>query len=82
MIHKLFFFTALLLTTYANPTEYHSNSTIINIKHGYQLGDLIVVEDQITANAPFQVDPKLLTTKNSEIRLVGQESFKEGNDGT
>ena len=77
MIRKLFFVFVLLFSTYANTTEYNSKSAIINIKHGYQLGDLIIVEDQITANVPFQVEPKLLTIKNSEIRMVGQESFKE-----
>ena len=82
MIRKLFFVFVLFISTYANTTEYNSKSAIINIKHGYQLGDLIVVEDQISANVPFQVEPKLLTTKNSEIRLVGQKSFKESNDGT
>ena len=82
MIRKLFFVFVLFISTYANTTEYNSKSAIINIKHGYQLGDLIIVEDQITANVPFQVEPKLLTTKNSGIRLVGQMSFKEGNDGT
>ena len=82
MIRKLFFIILLFISTYGNVTEYNLKNNIINIKHGYQLGDLIVVEDQITANAPFQVEPKLLTTKNSGIRLIGQKSFKESNDGT
>lgn len=81
MIYRLFFIFTLLISTYAFAEEYKSESTIINIKHVYQLGDLIIVEDQITANTPFVIEPKLLSTKNSEIRLVGQEGYKENIDG-
>lgn len=81
MIHKLFFITTLLISAYVNSAEYNLESAIINLKHGYQVGDLIVVEDQITANAPFLIDPKLLSIKNSEIRLVGQKSYRVDNGG-
>ena len=81
MSRKLFFLTLLFASIFANGTEYDSESTIINIKHGYQLGDLLVVEDQITTNVPFVKNPQLMTAKNSGLRLVGQESHSASHNG-
>ena len=81
MIRILLFIITSFICIHAYATEYNAESIIINLKHGYQLGDLLVVEDQITIKEPFLGTPKLLTKKTSGIRLVGQESYNASNDG-
>ena len=48
MIRILFFAITSFITFLAYATEYNSQSNVIDLKYGYQLGDLIVVKDQIS----------------------------------
>ena len=52
MIRILIFFFTASISTIAFAVEYNSESNISNYKHGFQLGDLIVVKDQITSKEP------------------------------
>ena len=81
MIRILIFFFTASISTIAFAVEYNSESNISNFKHGFQLGDLIVVEDQISTKKPFLDAPKLLVKKNVGIRLVGQESYNASKEG-
>ena len=81
MIRILIFVITTTISIFAFAVEYNSESNISNFKHGFQLGDLIVVEDQISTKKPFLDAPKLLVKKNVGIRLVGQESYNASKEG-
>lgn len=82
MIRILFFAITSFITFLAYATEYKSQSNVIDLKYGYQLGDLIVVKDQISTKKPFLETPKLIVKKIPGISLVEQESYKVSNDDT
>ena len=81
MIRILIFVITTTISIFAFAVEYNSESNISNFKHGFQLGDLIVVEDQISTKKPFLDAPKLLVKKTVGIRLVGQESYNTSKEG-
>ena len=81
MIRILIFFFTASISTFAFAAEYNFESNISNFKHGFQLGDLILVEDKITTKEPFSDAPKLLVKKNVGIRLVRQESHNISKGG-
>lgn len=81
MMFRIFFIVLLLLGAHTNAKEYDLESSIINLKHGYQVGDLIIVEDQITSKVPFVVAPELRIAKTVGLRLVAQESHSTRHEG-
>ena len=77
MIRILLFIITSFICIHAYATEYNAESNIINLKHGYQLGDLLVVEDQITIKEPFLGTPKLLTNADLEETHCTQTAIYE-----
>lgn len=82
MIRIMFFVITSFISFFSYAAEYNSQTNIINLKHGYQLGDLIVVKDQISSKKPFVETPKLIVKKIPGISLVNQETYKKSNDDT
>tara|TARA_B100000767_G_scaffold271052_1_gene295915 strand:+ start:1688 stop:2548 length:861 start_codon:yes stop_codon:yes gene_type:complete len=52
--------------------QFVPSNKIINIKYGYKLGDLIIVQDKIISNKKFIVTPELTVKKNKNFILVNQ----------
>ena len=65
MIRILFFVITSFISFFSYAAEYNSQTNIIDLKHGYQLGDLIVVKDQISSKKTVCGDPKINCQKNS-----------------
>ena len=68
MIRILFFAIASFISVFSYAAEYNSQTKIIDLKHGYQLGDLIVVKDQIRSKKPFVETPKLIVKKLTNLK--------------
>ena len=74
-MNKILLFSFLLLmNSLVYSEEYETNNKIINIKYGFQLGDLIIIEDKIISNKNYLQSPKLVIQKNKHLKLIKQTS--------
>ena len=56
---KVLFFTFILFFhTLVFSKNYKTETNIVNLTYGFQLGDLIVIEDKIISNEKFSKVPK------------------------
>jgi len=70
---KVLFFTFILLFhTLVFSKNYKTETNIVNLTYGFQLGDLIVIEDKIISNEKFSKVPKLIIEKNINLQLTEQ----------
>ena len=61
---KILFFTFILFfNTLVFSKNYTTETNILNEAYGFQLGDLIVIEDKIISNKKFLKVPKLIIKK-------------------
>ena len=72
---KNIFFLFLLFHTLAFSKDYKTETNIVNLTYGFQLGDLIVIEDKIISDEKFIKVPKLENKKIKNLRLTKQ-SYK------
>ena len=66
----------IILLSFSNilvAEQFIPSNKIINIKYGYKLGDLIIIEDKIISNKKFIIAPELIVKKNKNFVLVNQE---------
>jgi len=70
---KILFFTFILFfQTLVHSKSYETETNIVNLKYGFQLGDLIVIEDKIISDQKFSEIPKLTIEKNINLQLAKQ----------
>ena len=70
---KVLFFTFILFfQTLVHSKSYETETNIVNLKYGFQLGDLIVIEDKIISDQKFSEIPKLTIEKNINLQLAKQ----------
>ena len=70
---KILFFTFILFFhTLVFPKNYETETNILNLTYGFQLGDLIVIEDKIISDQKFSQVPKLIIKKNINLQLTKQ----------
>ena len=70
---KILFFTFILFfNTLVFSKNYTTETNILNEAYGFQLGDLIVIEDKIISNKKFLKVPKLIIKKNVNLQLTKQ----------
>ena len=70
---KILFFTFILFFhTLVFSKNYETETNIINLKYGFQLGDLIVIEDKIISDQKFSKAPKLIIKKDIHLQLTKQ----------
>ena len=70
---KIIFFTFILFFhTLVFSKNYETETNIINLKYGFQLGDLIVIEDKIISDEKFSKVPKLIIEKSINLQLTKQ----------
>ena len=70
---KVLFFTFILFFhTLVFSKSFKTESNIVNLTYGFQLGDLIIIEDKIISNEKFSKVPKLLIEKNINLQLTEQ----------
>ena len=70
---KVLFFTFILFFhTLVFSKNYKTESNILNLTYGFQLGDLIVIEDKIISDEKFSKVPKLIIQKNVNLQLTKQ----------
>ena len=70
---KVLFFTFILFFhTLVFSKNYKTETNIVNLTYGFQLGDLIVIEDKIISNEKFSKVPKLIIEKNINLQLTEQ----------
>jgi len=77
---KVLFFTFILFFhTLVFSKNYKTETNIVNLTYGFQLGDLIVIEDKIISDQKFSEVPKLVIKKNINLQLTKQtnEIFKD-----
>jgi len=71
---KILFFTFILFfQTLVHSKSYETETNIVNLKYGFQLGDLIVIEDKIISDQKFSEIPKLTIEKNINLQLAKQK---------
>ena len=63
----LFFFNSNM---YAK--SFDTNNLIKNLKYGFKVGDIIIIQDEIISDTKFLVTPKLIITKNKDLQLINQ----------
>ena len=51
---------------------YDTNNSIINLKYGFKLGDLIIVQDEIISDKKFGKKPELFVKENRDLKLIDQ----------
>ena len=72
---KIFlFYSLLLITFFSSAANYEKNNSIINIKYGFQIGDLIVVQDKIITDKKFMQTPELIIKKNKDLKFISQSN--------
>ena len=70
---KILFFTFILFFhTLVFAKNYKTETNIVNLSYGFQLGDLIVIEDIIISDLKFSKAPKLIIEKNINLQLTKQ----------
>ena len=70
---KILFFTFILFFhTLVFSNNYKTETNIVNLAYGFQLGDLIVIEDKIISDQKFSKIPKLIIEKNINLKLTKQ----------
>jgi len=70
---KVLFFTFILFFhTIIFSKNYKTETNIVNLTYGFQLGDLIVIEDKIISDQEFSKVPKLIIEKNINLQLAKQ----------
>ena len=70
---KVLFFTFILFFhTLVFAKNYKTETNIVNLSYGFQLGDLIVIEDIIISDLKFSKAPKLIIEKNINLKLTKQ----------
>ena len=70
---KILFFTFILFfNTLVFSKNYITETNILNEAYGFQLGDLIVIEDKIIPDQKFLKVPKLIIKKNINLQLTKQ----------
>ena len=70
---KVLFFTFILFFhTLIFSKNYKTETNIVNLTYGFQLGDLIVIEDKIISDQKFSQVPKLIIEKNINHQLTKQ----------
>ena len=70
---KVLFFTFILFFhTLVFSKNYKTETNIVNLAYGFQLGDLIVVEDKIISDQKFSKVPKLIIEKHINLQLTKQ----------
>jgi len=70
---KILFFTLILFfNTLVFSKNYTTETNILNEAYGFQLGDLIFIEDKIISDQKFLKIPKLIIKKNINLQLTKQ----------
>jgi hypothetical protein len=70
---KVLFFTFFLFFhTLVFSNNYKIETNIVNLAYGFQLGDLIVIEDKIISDQKFSKVPKLIIEKHINLQLTKQ----------
>ena len=70
---KVLFFTFILFfNTLVFSKNYTTETNILNEAYGFQLGDLIFIEDKIISDQKFLKIPKLIIKKNINLQLTKQ----------
>ena len=70
---KILFFTFILFFhTLVFSKNYETETNILNLTYGFQLGDLIIIEDKIISDQKFSKVPKLIIEKNINLQLTKQ----------
>jgi hypothetical protein len=70
---KVLFFTFILFFhTLVFSKNYKTETYIVNLAYGFQLGDLIVIEDKIISDQKFSKVPKLIIEKHINLQLTKQ----------
>ena len=70
---KVLFFTFILFfNTLVFSKNYTTETNILNEVYGFQLGDLIFIEDKIISDQKFLKIPKLIIKKNINLQLTKQ----------
>ena len=70
---KILFFTFILFFhTLVFAKNYETETNILNLTYGFQLGDLIIIEDKIISDQKFSKIPKLIIEKNINLKLTKQ----------
>jgi len=70
---KVLFFTFILFFhTLVFSNNYKIETNIVNLAYGFQLGDLIVIEDKIISDQKFSKVPKLIIEKHINLQLTKQ----------
>jgi len=70
---KVLFFTFILFFhTLVFSKNYTTETNIVNLAYGFQLGDLIVIEDKIISDQKFSKVPQLIIEKNINLQLTKQ----------
>ena len=68
-------FILLFINTYAFSNNYKTDNNIINSNYGYQIGDLIIIEDKIISDKKFTKIPKLIIEEKVNIKLIKQRNL-------
>ena len=70
---KIYIFLILIASSFfATAATYEKSNSILNIKYGFKIGDLIEVEDKIITNTKFIKVPELTIKKNKGLKLISQ----------
>ena len=56
----------------ATAKKYEADNSIINLKYGFKLGDLIIIEDRIISEKEYEKNPKLFIEGNDDLKLIKQ----------
>ena len=75
-MRNLIIFTILVFYNFTVTAEtYDPNNSIINLKYGFKLGDLIIVQDEIISDRNFGKKPELFIKENRDLKLINQTKF-------
>ena len=64
--------TLISISLTATAVSYEKNNSILNMKYGFKLGDLIEVQDKIITDTNFIKVPELIIKKNNDLKLIDQ----------
>ena len=75
-MNKICFLIFLLFINHSVKAKvFDADSSITNLKYGYQLGDLIIVKDDLVNNQKFPKKPELIVTSNEELKIIKQTNI-------
>jgi len=75
-MRNLIIFTILVFYNFTVTAEtYDTNNSIINLKYGFKLGDLIIIHDEIISDKKFGKNPELFVKENRDLKLIDQTKF-------